>query len=299
MVPTASPAPHPTPPPGDPAELVRAAVNAYRRGESEYRAGLFEAGRLCGEYITVRLCAGEKRATAVELLTREMSRHGGGKVNVNRLVLVYQAHRLLAVEQGLTGTADQPGLADGVPFGVYRDAWCRLVKRVAKGTPQETFVLLPGLEQQCRDAFRTAVRDALLRRDVAELVTGLLRQKGKRRAAAAAERQDQPALAKNPTDQRGLVTGNLLTAAGLAQPRDLAELLVGAVEGSADPHATMQLLCELVAAAPWADRGMRRGAQAALLSLTRKDGNSTSPVNVAKVLCDGAPSFALPTRFVG
>jgi hypothetical protein len=44
----------------------------------------------------------------------------------------------------------------------------------------------------------------------------------------------------------------------------------------------MERLMARVASAPWADRGMRRGAQAALLSLTRRDG--TDPVKVAAAL---------------
>jgi hypothetical protein len=294
----------------DPAELVRAAVTAYRRGESEYRAGLFEAGRLCGEYIIARLCVGEKRAAAVELLARELARCAGGKVNVSRLVLVYQSYRLLSVEQGLAGTPDNPCPADGVPYGVYRDLWCRLVERTGKDTAQEGYVLLPGLEAECRAAFAKAVADVLPRRDVAEQVTGLLRQKAGRQAAAerpsavASAPARESSLPTNLADQRGQVTGCLLKSAAVATPANLAESLLEQLEASADPHDAMERLMARVAAAPWADRAMKRGAQAALLSLTRRD--ATNPVRVAEQLTGaahaGAPAaeqFALDTRFVG
>src|SRR5262249_53667675 len=137
-------------------------------------------------------------------------------VDANRLVLVYHAYRLLAVEQGLhvgegKGKKATPAPADAVPYGVYRDHWCRLVERTAKDTPQEGYALLAGLAAKCRAEFGEAVRNGLSREAVKDAVVQLVSQHakaqaeaGKAAAAAAAEkaRAEQEAAAKAAAELR-------------------------------------------------------------------------------------------------
>jgi colicin import membrane protein len=178
------------------AEAVRqAAVKAYRKGEAAYRAGLLESGRLCGEYVCKRLALGDKREAAVVALGNALAPYSSSVVDqhhVNRLVRAYHAYRLLAEEQGLTGEGRKQGPADAVPYGTYRDAWSRLVERAAggaDGAPGERYVLLPGLEQECRALFAKTVADGLSAKAVGEQVAELVR----RAAAATAEADKQRA----------------------------------------------------------------------------------------------------------
>jgi hypothetical protein len=181
------------------AKTLTACGRVFARGERAHRDSQLEAGRLAGVYITQRLTLGDKRAAAVDLLTLELSRYASSTVDVNRLVLTYHAHRLLAVEQSLAGSGKKAGPADSVPYGLYRDQWCRLVERTAKDTPQEGYALLPGLEADCLAAFAKAVQDTLSRDAVTELVSGIVARYAKAQAernAAAAEEAKKARIAE-------------------------------------------------------------------------------------------------------
>jgi hypothetical protein len=178
---------------------------AHARGERAYRAGLLEAGRLAGLYCVQRMSLGDQRAAAVTALAGRLAESAScvvDEVYVNKLIASSHAHRLLAEEQGLTGKGKKAGPADNVPWGLYRDTWCRLTERAAKGTPEETFVLLPGLEAECREAFRKAVTDSLSRLAVQDLVAGLVRQHAQRLAEAEKAAAEDKARAVEAERQR-------------------------------------------------------------------------------------------------
>jgi hypothetical protein len=137
------------------ADVLKRLVKAYQRGERDYRAGLLTAGRLAQEFITLRLKAGAKRAAAVQGVEAQLAPFATDRVDVSRLVRVYMAYRLLCLEPGLDKAAVN------VPYGAYRDAWCLLVERMHKDTPQECYTLLPGLEAECLAAFADVVANGL------------------------------------------------------------------------------------------------------------------------------------------
>jgi hypothetical protein len=167
------------------ADTLKATVRAYRHGERAYRNGLLDAGKLADLYVHQRLTLGDKRAAAVQALEGALAAYSSTVVDVNRLIGCYQAFRLLAEETGLTTppAKGKPAPADAVPYGHYRDAWCRLVTRQAKDTPQECWVLLPGLEADCKAAFAKAMSDVLSKAAVEEMARTLLTH----HEAAAAE----------------------------------------------------------------------------------------------------------------
>ncbi len=170
------------------AETLRAVVKAYRAGERAYRQGLLEAGRLAGEYLRQRLALGDDRAAAVQTLEGQLAAWSSSAVDVNRLVACWEAYRLLAVEPGLAAAPKgKPAPADAVPLGHYRDCWCRLVERQRKGTAEESWTLLPRLEEECKAAFAKAVADGLAKAKAEEAVRVLLQQYAARQVAAAAD----------------------------------------------------------------------------------------------------------------
>jgi hypothetical protein len=185
---------------------LKATVKHYRAGERAYRAGLLEAGRLAGLYVQQRLALGDKRAAAVQTLEGALAAYSSSAVDVNRLVACWQASHLLAdalldtlaaAEKSAEGTPEAKAAAkaykatasalESVPYGHYRDAWSRLVTRTAKDTLHESWVLLPGLEQQCREAFAKAVADGLSKAAVEEMARTLVTHA----EAASAERARQ------------------------------------------------------------------------------------------------------------
>src|SRR5438128_1959108 len=149
------------------AGTLKAVVKAYRRGEKAYRAGLLESGKLCDHYLHQRMAVGDKRAAAVQAVEGALAQWASSTVDLNRLIACYQAYRLLA---------EEPGVTEEVPYGHYRDCWMQVVLRVQKDTPQEHWVLLPGVEQQARELFAKAVQDSLSKEAVLERVKALQRQ---------------------------------------------------------------------------------------------------------------------------
>ncbi len=220
----------------DAQTTLKAMVKAYRKGESAYRAGLLEAGRLADVYVHQRLALRDKRAAAVQAIEGQLAAWSSSTVDVGRLIACYHAFRLLA---------DEPGVkADAVPYGHFRDAWAQLVQRQQKDTADECWVLLPGLEDRCRETFAGAAKDAQGRDAAVDACKGLLReflaleaekakaekQRAEQEAAARAEeeakaRQEREEAGRRMQDaeQAARDTANADTSAALERSR--AELL--------------------------------------------------------------------------
>jgi hypothetical protein len=175
---------------------LKALVKAFRQGERAYRQGLLDAGRLCDEYVRQRLTLGDKRSAAVQCVEGELAKWSSSAVNANQLIGSWHAYRLLAVEQQLdkAPSKGKPAPADGVAYGHYRDAWCRLVERKEKDTAAEHWVLLPGLEAECREAFAKAVQASLSKDAASDAVRLLVAEQAKRQA-------DQAKAAKETADK--------------------------------------------------------------------------------------------------
>ena len=160
---------------------LKATVRAYRKGESAYRAGLLESGRLADQYLHQRMAPPirDKRAPAVQTLEGELAKWSSTTVDVNRLIGCYHAYRLLAEETGLDKAAES------IPYGHYRDAWVQMVQRADKDTPEEHWVLVLGIEEEARQLFAESTKHRRSKEAVLEGVKGLLRAKVDRDAAAA------------------------------------------------------------------------------------------------------------------
>lgn len=162
---------------------LKAAVRAFAKGERAYRTGLLESGRLCDLYVHQRLALGDGRAAAVQALEGQLAAYSSGTVDVNRLISCHHAWRLLAEAQGLDKAAES------VPYGHYRDAYTRLLVREGKDTPQENWILLPGMESECQAIFAAACQAGLSKAAVEEKCQGLLRRYADAQAAEAKARQ--------------------------------------------------------------------------------------------------------------
>jgi hypothetical protein len=159
-------------------KIAKAAGKAFRSGEKALRTGMLEAGRLSAEYINARLAMPNgKREVAVQRLELEFAPWSDVKVDVSRLVRTYEGYRLLAVEQDLAKQADT------VPYSRYRDQWAKLVERDAS-VRGEQYMLLPGLEAECKAAFAKALADDLATTEVADMVSALVRDHAKHQQAA-------------------------------------------------------------------------------------------------------------------
>lgn len=228
---------------------LKATVRAYRKGEHAYRAGLLESGRLADHYLHQRMAPPirDKRAPAVQTLEGELAKWSSTTVDVNRLIGCAHAYRLLAVEPGLEKAAES------IPYGHYRDAWMQLVQRVDKDTPQEHWVLLPGVELEARQLFGECCQHRRSKEAVSEGVKGLLRVKVDRDAVAARAEADQ---ARVTARERAEVEARAQAEAAAAeQATAVAEQAVQEAQESdkatlteAADHAKAELLAKQTAA---------------------------------------------------
>jgi hypothetical protein len=186
-------------------KLLDQAAVAHTKGERDWLAGMIESGRLLSEYVTRRMSAPlfHPRANAVQAAAGRLAECASSTVDaayVNRLVLVYHAHRLLADAQGLCDTVLGKGKGakgkPAVPFGHYKDAWSQLVERVNKDTPEEGYVLLQGFESRCVAVFAECVAARMPREGATGKVRELLAsyathqaEQSKAALAAATERE--------------------------------------------------------------------------------------------------------------
>lgn len=238
---------------------LKAAVRAFAKGERAYRAGLLESGRLCDLYVRQRLALGDERAAAVQALEGQLAAYSSGAVDVNRLIACHHAWRLLAEAQGLDKAAES------VPYGHYRDAYARLLVRQAKDTPQEGWVLLPGMEAECQAVFAAACQAGLSKAAVEEKCQGLLRRYADAQAAEAKARQqsaEAEAQAKRDAELRARQQAEQAEAKAKAAA-DAAEQ-AGTEEQRADlTRAAEQAREELLAAQRTRARALEEAAEAA------------------------------------
>jgi hypothetical protein len=179
---------------------LKATVKAYRKGEHAYRAGLLESGRLADQYLHQRMAPpiSDKRAPAVQTLEGELAKWSSTAVDANRLIGCFHAWRLLADEPGL------PKAAESIPYGHYRDAWVQLVQRVNKDTPQESWILLPGIEAEAQALFADCTQHRRSKEAVQDGVKGLLRAKVERDAEEAQAQAEKAAVAAREQAQAAL-----------------------------------------------------------------------------------------------
>jgi hypothetical protein len=278
----------------DPDALLGHAVSAFRRGNQALLLARIECGYWCHLFYLAHAedgPAGRRRAT--KLLASALAPFAESKRDARPADLA-RYWNIASVLGGVTPADLEAGRdALGALSLGKLEVLSPLVIRPEGTEDYQLFTDDPARQGAARALWAAACDGNVRRQELAERVTALRDPEahGEQHDAQPVGAPDPtPEATVNPTDQRGQVSGNLLAAAGLASPQDLADLLSGAIEHSTDPHEAMQLLCERIAAAPWADVAMRRGAKAALLSLTRRD--STDPVKVAATLNGGAPTGA-------
>jgi hypothetical protein len=226
--------------------LLAECVKTYRHGEKAYRQGLLQAGRLADEYLDLRMTLGDKRAATVQTLEGQLAMWSSATVDVNRLASCWQAFRLLAEEPGLAKatTKGKAAPADAVPYGHYRDCWSRLVERQNKDTTAECWVLLPGLETECRAAFVKAVQDGLSKAAVEDAVRLLVPDYAARQAKATAEAK-AAAAAKAAAEQ---AAAQQASAALLQAQAEMAKAQQAVTSAMASEQAACQAVAEKAAA---------------------------------------------------
>lgn len=146
---------------------AKAGVKAYMAGERAALRERMAAAGLFHDYLVARMGlvkekhARQQRADGVDRLESDLKIKTGRKVKVNALLEAWGAWVLLADQPGKYGTAKAPGPAYHLTWTHWRDCWAKCVTRIEKDTCKEEWVLLPGFEQDCHDAFDKATGEGL------------------------------------------------------------------------------------------------------------------------------------------
>jgi hypothetical protein len=201
-----------------------------------------------------------QRADAIKRLELELAIKCQREVRVSDLLRAWAAWTLLASEPGLVGDAKKPGPAYHTPLCTLRDLWSLLVDRTDKDTAKERWVLLPGMEDKCRELFRNAVENELARGAAEPMVRELVaeharQQEAVKRAEAEKARREQEAAEEAreavlaQTEQAQEVLARTLEATENAQQAEKARLAQEAEKAKRELLAKQQELAKANAAA--------------------------------------------------
>jgi hypothetical protein len=133
------------------AQELKEGTKEFAKGERAVRLGRLMAGKHYHAYIRLRLSAGLKdRKVAVQAVEGEVAKHANERTDCNALIRAYHAYRLLGEEGKVKG-------ADDHAYGHYRDAWALLAIPENMGTGEETYILPPSLEADCKALYLKAI----------------------------------------------------------------------------------------------------------------------------------------------
>lgn len=173
-------------------KTLKLIVRFFRSGESSYRAGMLASGRCCLEYLRQRLALGATRAVVIQTIEGQLSQYATTTVNVNSMIRATESLRLLT-----EASPELADAADSLRYDIIRDHFSRLVSRINPDTPEEAYVLLPGMESDCVNCFRESIANKLDYSAVKNKASDLVREHTKRendRTKQLAEQQRQQAV---------------------------------------------------------------------------------------------------------
>ncbi len=186
----------------------KAGVNAVVRGIEGQRSASLEAGKEFWTCLKLAFKGGlsaRSRTSRMEDMEAEIRSKTREKVKVDNLIRAYAAFSCFA-------EADRPELGTSHPYWLWRDVLSKLTEPQNWATKDESFILLPGFENECRATFAsileckdglegaTAKADALLV-DYHKALAARKDQEAKERAARVAELGNEAAALKAKREQ--------------------------------------------------------------------------------------------------
>jgi hypothetical protein len=157
-------------------------TRSFRKGERDYLAGMMDTGRLCHEYIVCQVKRGQARSQAVKTIEGDLNAISTSTVNANELIRSYWAEVLLRDEGEGKATWH-------FPYGAYRQGWQRLIQAEDMGKATERYILLPGMENDCKALFAEGSKGEWNTDSSREQCNGLLKRWADATTAAKAEQE--------------------------------------------------------------------------------------------------------------
>lgn len=220
---------------------IKEAVKAYRKGERAYRAGLLLAGKESHLACRAKLAINATKATrdaVCQAIDGQLAVYATSPVSTSTMIRAWAAWDLLCDSQHLAEKCQH------VAYGHYKDAWSLVVQRSSPNTAQESWVLLPGLEEECRAQFLACANGTLDRKSAIEMAQALVHRhqtlvaeqaKAAKAATAAADR------AAAETAARAKAEAKAAEEQALAAARD-AEIAATQVKDATDETARLAAL---------------------------------------------------------
>lgn len=130
------------------AEGINRAANLLRRCSTVFGGasrnscyGYITAGGIAVDFIRLKMSLGHDRKSCLIEIAGALQKHSAKALDINRMIQAHAAWVLLAKGTKLYHSVTR--------YSDYRDDYSRLTK----GTKDEVYVLLPGLEEDCRQLF--------------------------------------------------------------------------------------------------------------------------------------------------
>jgi hypothetical protein len=156
---------------------------------------MLECGKHCVTALAKRCEAGHKREASTEHISGLLAGATGDKVRVDLVIRAYHAWRVFVLD------SKRQKLADHVPFSTLSQGYTLLLTSVKLGTPEESYVALPGREDDCHRLFAEGVAanwSVVSAKDQCQALVTLWEQENQARAKReqeAAEKSKQEAAA--------------------------------------------------------------------------------------------------------
>ncbi len=306
-------------PEGDPAEFVKRAVAAFRKGTHALLVSRVECGQWCQEYYAWRLAAGlTKREDSTALLRAALSPYaeaprdadpalfarlwnaasvlGGGDAGWKKPSTGLTLGKLEALSSLLVrpeGTETHALVREGIAEdaaglwavacdgGKGRIGRDELADRVLKLRDPDGWAVKHAPSQPAAGA--PSVEDAPVEPGVtpATLAAAQVDEEDEDDTEEAPEETADVAEEEEEEDgpQKGLVTGSVLKAAELSSPQQLAESLAEQLTANQEPDHVLERLLTLLSAQGDLSGPSRRACKAALVLLHRADAGPAASVS--------------------
>jgi len=247
-------------------ETLMSCVVAYVRGESNLLAGRLESGRFAAQFVRERIAIGETRENATSIISAELLKHTGEKVNAANLIRVYHSHTLLAESAGEAGKY--------AGWTLWQEAFTHLVERTGKASSDEAWQLLPGYSDSCKAVFKECCENKLsnvaCKAKVSELVKAFIRTQAEVARKAAEATEESADKAKEVFGKLSDTTAQLKEAADKAKEALKTatdankEALKAAADKAVKEHKEAKALAEIAAKeSSAADKAAKRADESA------------------------------------
>lgn len=151
---------------------------AAKRSRESFVKGMFDTGRLAGQFVNQLLAPplSKKRAAAIDTIEAQLTRVLFESVDANKLIAANAARELF----GVAPTAVRR-------FIDWKDHFSKLVVRYSEANGTEGYHILPGMVEECKACVEKVTREEYATKEIASAVAEIVAEHASRERAAREE----------------------------------------------------------------------------------------------------------------